>query len=506
MSQQGISFTSALAPLAAALLLAGCSLAPTYKVPETASTAAFKEAAAAQVEGTQWKLATPAEGARRGAWWTLFGDAELDRLISAADSANQDLAAAAARLRQARALVGVAEADLYPQLSVGLDPSRAQTSAAANLLPDGTPVPPQTVLRARAFASYELDLFGRVASSTAAARADGQAAEELFRTVQLALQADVAQAYFALRTLDSEHALLDATIVLRTDALKLLQRRFDAGETTDLDPARAEAELGTARAELAAVERRRATQEHALAVLTGLPPAGFALAPRPLDLAQVAVPAGLPSELLERRPDIAQAERMMASANARIGVAKAAFFPRISLTGLLGVESGDLSNLFKWSSRVWMLGPLAGSAIAAPLFDGGRNSANLAASRAQHEESAARYRQTVLVAFREVEDSLADTRWLSQQARALDAVIAAARRAQRISRSRYEGGAVDYLTVIDADRTVLQAQREASQVAGLRAAATVSLVRSLGGGWGSPHPAPDSPTDVATTESTPHQH
>nr|WP_224043611.1 efflux transporter outer membrane subunit [Cupriavidus respiraculi] len=473
-----------LATLAAALILAGCSLAPTYKVPETASVPAFKEAQAAQDEGAQWKVATPAEGAARGEWWKVFGDAELDRLIAAANANNQDLAGAAARLKQARAFTGVAEADLYPQLSVGLDPTRSQPSAASQGLPDGTRVSPQTVLKARAFASYEVDLFGRVADSVRAARAEGDAAEDLYRSVQLALQADVAQSYFALRTLDSDRELLKATIALREDAVKLLKRRFDAGETTDLDPARAEAELGTARADLAGIERRRANQEHALAVLTGVPPAQFALAARPFDAAPVAIPAGLPSELLERRPDIAQAERLMAAANARIGVAKSAFFPRITLTGLFGFESGDLSNLFRWSSRTWMLGPLIGSTIAAPIFDGGRNRANLNAARAQHEETVAGYRQTVLVAFREVEDSLADVRWLSQQATALDGALAGARRAQRISRSRYDAGAVDYLTVIDADRTVLQSQREANQVAGLRAAATVSLVRSLGGGWG----------------------
>ncbi|MCP3024387.1 efflux transporter outer membrane subunit [Cupriavidus basilensis] len=491
-----------LATLAVALILAGCSLAPTYKVPEsaTAATPAYKEAMAAQAEGTQWKVATPAEGARRGEWWKIFGDADLDRLIATATESNQDLAIAAARLKQARAFTGVAEAGQYPQLSVGLDPTRTQLSAASQGLPDGTRVAPQTVLKARAIASYELDLFGRVADNVKAARAEGDAAEDLYRSVLLALQADVAQAYFALRTLDSERDLLNATITLREDALKLLKRRFDEGETTDLDPARAEAELGTARADLAGIERRRANQEHALAVLTGAPPAAFTLAARPLDAALIAVPAGLPSDLLERRPDIAQAERLMAAANARIGVAKAAFYPRITLTGLFGFESNDLSNLFKWSSRAWMLGPLVGSTIAAPIFDGGRNKANLAAARAQHEEAVASYRQSVLTAMREVEDSLADVRWLSQQAGALDGALGGARRAAKISRSRYEAGAVDYLTVIDADRTVLQSQREANQVAGLRASATVALVRRLGGGWG---PLPDAAPSVAQAGTGP---
>ncbi|UBM08199.1 efflux transporter outer membrane subunit [Cupriavidus metallidurans] len=470
--------------LAAALVLAGCSLAPTYKVPETPTASTFKEAEAAAAEGAQWKTATPAEGQHRGEWWKVFGDADLDRLIDAANAYNQDLAAAAARLKQARAFTGATEADLYPQLSAGFSPTRAQSSAASQGLPDGTRVSPQTVYQARLIANYELDLFGRVANSVNAARADEQGAEDLYRSVQLALQADTAQAYFALRTLDSDRDLLNATIKLREDALTLLRKRYEAGETTDLDPARAEAELGTARADLAGIERRRANQEHALAVLTGVSPSQFALAARPFDTPPVAVPAGLPSELLERRPDIAAAERQMAAANARIGVAKAAFFPRISLTALFGFESSDISNLFKWSSRAWLLGPLVGSTVAQTVFDGGRNSSNLAGARAAHEESVARYRQTVLVAFREVEDSLADVRWFSQQGAALDSALAGAKRAQRTSRSRYDAGAVDYLTVIDADRTVLQSQRDANAVAGLRAAATVSLVRSLGGGWG----------------------
>jgi len=478
-----------LGALAAALVLAGCSLAPTYKVPETPTASTFKEAEAAAAEGAQWKTATPAEGQQRGDWWKVFGDADLDRLIDAANAYNQDLAAAAARLKQARAFTGATEADLYPQLTAGFSPTRAQLSAASQGLPDGTHIPPQTVYQARLIANYELDLFGRVANSVNAARADEQGAEDLYRSVQLALQADTAQAYFALRTLDSDRDLLLATIKLREDSLKLLRKRYEEGETTDLDPARAESELGTARADLAATERRRANQEHALAVLTGVSPSQFGIAAKPLDATPVAIPAGLPSELLERRPDIAAAERQMAAANARIGVAKAAFFPRISLTALFGFESSDISNLFKWSSRAWLVGPLVGSTVAQTVFDGGRNSSNLAGARAAHEESVARYRQTVLVAFREVEDSLADVRWLSQQGVALDSALGGAKRAQRTSRSRYDAGAVDYLTVIDADRTVLQSQRDANAVAGLRAAATVSLVRSLGGGWG-PLPEP----------------
>ncbi|MGY2492781.1 efflux transporter outer membrane subunit [Cupriavidus sp. CP313] len=483
---------SRVATLATALILAGCSLAPTYKVPETATTAGFKEAEAAQTEGVLWKTATPADGQARGEWWKVFGDEALNKLIDAANANNQDLAAAAARVEQARAFTGATEADLYPHLSLGVDPTRTQYSNASVGYLGGSTPPVQTLIRARGIASYELDLFGRVASSVNAARADDEAARKMFRSVQLALQADVAQAYFQLRTLDSDRDILNATIKLREEALTLMRKRFESGQTTDFDPARAEAEFGTARSELAATERHRANQEHALAVLTGLPPAAFTLSAKALKPTPLSIPAGMPSELLERRPDIAQAERRMAAANARIGVARAAFFPRISLSAFLGFESSNFADLFKYSSRAWAVGPLVGSTIAQTVFDGGRNSANLTGARAAHEESVAAYRQTVLTAFREVEDSLADVRWLSQQSTALDSAIAGTKRAQRISRSLYDAGAADYLTVIDADRTVLQSQRDANTVAGLRASATVSLVRSLGGGWG---PLPETSAD-----------
>jgi multidrug efflux system outer membrane protein len=250
--------------------------------------------------------------------------------------------------------------------------------------------------------------------------------------------------------------------------------------------ARAKTELGTTRSDAIALERQRALLEHALAVLLGEPPASFTLATAPLASTMPAIPAGLPSSLLERRPDIAAASRTMAAANARIGVAKAAFFPVLNLTAAGGFESADLGDLFKWSSRTWALGPLVGAILATPIIDGGRNQANLDRSYAVLEESVAGYRQQVLVAFAEVEDNLANVRTLDDQAQAARDAVASAGRAQRIAQVRYNEGATDYLDAIDAQRSLLSVQRLETQIKGARAASTVALIRALGGGWDAP--------------------
>lgn len=468
--------------LAALLLLAGCSLAPTYRRPAVDTPAAFKETVPPAETGT-WKQAQPAEHFERGQWWKVFDDATLDQLVEQATETNHSLKAAAARLQQSRAIAKAVNADRYPQLDAGFGPTRSRPSPASEGLPaDGNTVA-GTLWRAQATVSYEADLFGRVANSVEAAAVDAQGAEALYRSLLLALQADVAQGYFAIRALDAEQALLADTVRLREEALQLVRRRFDAGDISELDVARADTELQTARSDAVALARQRTTLEHALAVLVGKAPADFALPAQPLAFTPVAVPAGLPSALLERRPDIAAAERQMAAANARIGVAQAAFFPRLTLTGAAGFESTDLSDLFRWSSRTWLLGPLVGTMLSMPIFDGGRNRANLDRAKAQYEESTADYRQRVLVAFREVEDSLAGIRLLSEQARTQARAVDSAQRAAHISQTRYREGAVSYLDVIDAERSVLQTRRLAAQLEGARADASVALIRALGGGW-----------------------
>lgn len=462
----------------------GCSLAPTYTVPEAANPAAFKETISAAEAGI-WQPAVPAEAAARGEWWKVFNDSQLDELETQAAAANQNLAAAAARVQEARALERVTGAARFPSLSAGVGPTRQQNAPGSLGVPANAPRPDaQTVWRAQANISYEVDLFGRVASSVHAAHADTQQSEALFRSVQLALQADVAQNYFTLRELDAELAVYRRAVELRKEALTFVQHRSDAGEVSDLELAQSKAELASATSDAMTVERQRAASEHALAVLLGKAPSDFAVAPRPLDPVVIHIPPGLPSSLLERRPDIAAAERAMAAENARIGVAKAAYFPSIVLTGTGGYESSGFSDLFKWSSRTFLLGPLVGTAVNLPIFDGGVRKGNLANARARYEEGVATYRQQVLVAFQEVEDNLANLRILDEQTRVQGDEVAASSRAAELSKVQYEDGSVAYLNVIDTERVVLQARLTAVRLRGTQATSTVNLIRALGGGWG----------------------
>jgi multidrug efflux system outer membrane protein len=356
-------------------------------------------------------------------------------------------------------------------------------SPASQFLPDNTEVPDQTLWRAQVSASYEPDLFGRVSDNVSASRSDEAQSEALFRSVQLALQADVAQNYFQLREFDAQLGLYRKTVALREDALKLVESRFNAGEIGELDVSRARSELATARADAVGVARQRAASEHSLSILLGKPPADFTFPETPLVPVQAHIPAGLPSSLLERRPDIAAAERAMASANARVGLAKSAFFPQLDVTGAFGYESATLGDLFQWSTRAFLLGPFAGTALTLPIFDGGRRSANLAKARAKLDEDVAQYRQQVLVAFKEVEDSLSNLRLLDDQISEQGFAMSASERAEQLSATQYEEGQVSYLDVIDAQRQVLQSELRSIHLASEQAVSTVALIRALGGGW-----------------------
>jgi outer membrane protein, multidrug efflux system len=439
----------------------------------------FKEDAAG--EAARWKPAQPAEAQARGEWWKVFGDSELNKLIDEATAANANLAAAAARVKQARALAGISEADRIPQIGAAFGAQRGRASDVSLVLPQGTPVRPVTAWQGKLTASYEVDLFGRVANNVSAAQADAAASEATYRSVLLALQADVAQTYFRERALDAELALLNETVRLREENVRINQRRYDLGDLGELDLARAKTELSTTRSDAIALERQRAQLEHALAVLLGKPAAAFSLDSNPLmaSTALPGIPAGLPSALLERRPDIAAAQRAMIAANARIGVAKSAMFPALRLTAAGGGESEELSDLFKWSSRSWLLGAL----MSLPIIDGGRNRAGIARSEAALEESVAAYRQNVLTAFAEVEDNLAGLRTLAGQAQAIDDAVASARRSAQLANTLFEAGRSGYLDVLDAQRNLATVQRNAVQLRGQRATTTVALIRSLGGGW-----------------------
>jgi multidrug efflux system outer membrane protein len=462
-----------LAFLGISLLLAGCAVGPDYKRPPVETPPSYKEAG-------PWKEAAPRDAIAKGDWWRIFGDDELDGLEKRAAASNQNLRAAAARVAEARGTARIAEADFFPNIT--LDPTAQEVHVTRNeLKPPGTNFASYTgtSYQVPLDLSYEVDLWGRVRRSFEASTQEAQASVADYEGVLLALKSDVAQDYFSLRALDSERQLLLQTVDLRKKALDIEQRRSAGGASSDLDVAQAETELASVQAQAADIAARRAKIEHALAVLLGSPASSFSLPEKPLVLALPPVPAGLPSDLLERRPDVAAAERRMAAANARIGVATAAFFPVVRLTGEFGVQSSDIANLFTWGSRSWGIGP----SVSIPIFEGGALSANLKTVRAAYEETAAQYREQVLVAFADVEDGLSGLRILADEGAAQDHAVAAAKRAADLSRVRYDSGLVNYLQIVDAERTLLDNQRLAVQLLGQRFVTTVLLVKALGGGW-----------------------
>jgi multidrug efflux system outer membrane protein len=384
-----------------------------------------------------------------------------------------------ARVDQARATARVARSELLPALN--FDPSFVRQRFSPNQVPSFGSVTANN-FSVPLDLSYEVDLWGRVRRGFEGARADAQASLANFYNVLLTLQADVAQNYFALRALDAEIATVAGTVDLRHEQVRLVQSRFNGGIGNQLDIARAETELATTEAEASDLARRRAELENAIAILVGSNPTTFKLPavasdnwnPQPPE-----IPAGLPADLLERRPDVAEAERQLASANARIGVAKAAFFPVLTLTGSGGYVSGDIDSLFKWDSRAWSVGP----GLSLPIFAGGRNRANYRRAQSAFEESAAGYRQQVLKAFGEVENSLSAMRHLADQAAAQQRAVASARRAADLATDRYRSGIVSYLEVVDASRDALTAERANAQLAGQRLVSAVQLIKALGGGW-----------------------
>lgn len=474
-------------PLLAALLLTACA-APTFKQPNVEVPSSFKESQTSAEnevkvapDGTQWRQAHPAERQPRGDWWLAFNDAGLNELIETATRNNANLAVAAARVKQARAIAGITEADRIPQVGLNVGAQRQQQSTLALGLPPGTPAAPVTSYSANLTASYEVDLFGRVSSNVSASRNDAASVEATYRSVLLAVQADVAQTYFRLRATDAELDTLKRTVSLREEDVKVNRRRYELGDIGEFDLARAKTELSTVRAEAIGLQRQRATTEHALAVLLGMPAAIFNAGPSPLLDASLmpTIPVGLPSTLLERRPDIVAAQRAMEASNARIGVARAAMFPALNIAAAAGGNAGTFADVFKWSSRSWVLGSL----MSLPLIDGGRNKSNIARSEAALEESVGTYRQSVLLAFAEVEDNLAGLRILSGQTTQIEEAVVSARRSADLAQKLYEHGRSSYLELLDAQRNLALVERNAVQLRGNRAITTVALIRSLGGGW-----------------------
>ena len=450
------------------------TVGPDYHAPSNAVPATYKNAAL----GT-WKEGHPLDNVPKGSWWQLFQDPDLDRLEAQALQANQNLKASVARVEQARAIARVARAELMP--SANFNPSFERQRYSPNQVPSFGPITADT-FSVPLDLSYELDLWGRVRRGFESAHAEAQASLADFYSVLLTVQSDVAQNYFALRSLDAEITTVNATVGLRQEQVRLVQSRFDGGIGSELDVARAQTELATTEADAASLAQQRSRLENALAVLIGSNPSTFslpALTNQDWNPEPPTVPSGLPGELLERRPDVAAAERQLAATNARIGVAKAAFFPVVSLTASGGYLSGEVENLFNWDSRVWSLGP----SVSLPIFAGGRNRANYRRAKAAFQESVAKYREQVLVAFSDVENSLAGERFLADQSAAQQRAVAHARRAAELATQRYRSGIVSYLEVVDASREALQAERSSAQLAGLRLNNTVQLIKALGGGW-----------------------
>jgi multidrug efflux system outer membrane protein len=459
----------AIAPLLAALVLAGCASAPPAEPSALpAIPAAFKEG-----DG-RWTVAPPAEAQPRGEWWKAFSDPALDDLAERAGSNNTSIAQAAARLAQAKALLRSTDADRSLQVGVGAGVAR-QGGGVANAA--GTA---GTLASTGANLSYEVDLFGRLSKATDAASLDAKSREALLQSTRLLVQSNVAQTYFALRALDNERSLVRDTVAAYADTLRLTESRFRAGDVAELDVVRVRTEVAATQSEALALERRRAELEHALAVLIGELPANFAVAETDWTGPPPAIPAGLPSSLLAHRPDVSAAQSAMLAAQARVGVAQAAWFPSVSLTAAGGYASPELGDLFKWSARAWSVGAL----LSLPLFDGGRREAGVQDARAQLDGAAASYREQVLVAFKDVEDQLSSLRLLGAQADVQAQAVASASRATVLSDSRYRNGLVSQLELLDARRSEASNRREALQVRAAQYQATVGLIRALGGGWG----------------------
>jgi len=455
-------------------LMIGCVVGPKYQRPPVPSPAAYA------TQGP-WRVAAPKDSIPKGAWWKIFDDAELDGYEDQLLKANQSLLAAKANLEQARSLAKVASAPLFPQFST--DPSAARERVSANRLRVGATAPAgpvtQSVFEIPFILSYEPDLFGKYRSSFAAANANLQATAADLQNVQLVLTAELAADYFSLRELDAETQVVKESVDIEQKGLQLVEYRHQGGVASGLDLAQQQTLLDSTITQLHLVEQQRANFQHAIAVLTGSPPSTFTVPVAPLTAAPPPIPPGVPSDLLERRPDIATSERQMAHQNALVGVAKAAFYPQLTISGGGGFLSTDISNLLTAPNAFWSIG----GDLLQPIFQGGRIRATYAASQSAYDQSVATYRQTVLTAFQQVEDGLSDLTTLSQAFSSQQAAVADSRRYLDIANNRYVGGVTTYLDVITAQSALLNNQRLATQLLGQQMVTSVLLVKALGGGW-----------------------
>lgn len=482
---------SLLLVLAVAAVLCGCATGPAYVKPDVTVPSSYKDPAGA-VSATKpplgWVAAAPGDGQDRGAWWGIFGDARLQQLESRVSTSNQSVQQALATLKEARADVGVARSGYYPTVTAGASGQRFHTSG--NLVRRALAGQTVSDFSAGFDVSWEPDLFSRVGHMVDAASARAQASAADLAAIQLSIQAELAVDYFDLCDTDAQIALLEKTVSSFKSALELVQHRFDGGIASDLEVAQAETQLQTTQAQLIDLGVRRAQLEHAIATLVGEPASTFSLHTDGAQLAPPSIPAGVPSELLQRRPDIAGAERRVAGFNADVGEAVTAVYPDLILAASGGIESSGFASWLSLPSRFWAIGP----SILGTIFDGGRRKQQLNAARARFDESVASYRQTVLTAFQEVEDNLTASRTLANEAETQQKAVASSERALQIALNRYQAGAESYLEVVTAQSTALMNERTAVDISGRRMDASVLLVKALGGLWDGPPPPPNSPS------------
>jgi NodT family efflux transporter outer membrane factor (OMF) lipoprotein len=463
--------------VAAAALLAGCNVGPNYTRPSVPAAPAYKEPPPAEFkESNGWQQAQPGDDKIRADWWSIFGSAELNALEQQVDPSNQTLKAAEARFREARALIQLNRSNLYPTISTS--PSITSNRSSTNGVDATTPSQYGNLVLPIDL-NYELDAWGRIHRSITAAREETQATAADLETMRLSVHAELAVDYFELRGLDAQKRLLDQTLVAYLKALELTQHRFDGGLTSRAEVAQARTQLETTRAQDIGVGVDRAQFEHAIAVLTGRTPETLSLPAEALNSTPPAIPIGIPSILLERRPDIAAAERRMAEANEQIGIAQAAFFPNLLITATGGLQGETFVNWLTWPSRFWAVGP----SMLQTIFDGGRRRAQADSATASYDETVANYQQAALSAFQQVEDNLSTLRILSEQAKAQSVAVEAAQQSLELSLNRYRGGLVTYLEVITAQSIALQNESTEVDLLRRRMDASVLLIKALGGGW-----------------------
>jgi len=458
--------------VAAIALLAGCTVGPKYQRPVAPAPEAWS------TEGP-WRAAAPKDALPKGAWWDTYHDDQLNQYEQQLLAANQSLAAAQARLSQARSLARIASAGLFPTMST--DPSVAGTRYSANRPGSATPETAltQSIYQIPFALNYEVDLFGRVRKTLEAANANLQSTAADLQNVQLVLTAELAADYFTLRELDAETQVVQDSISIETKGLDLVNNRHEGGLASGLDLAQQQTLLDSTTTQLYLVQQQRATFEHAIAVLTGNPASTFKVPAVPLNAAPPPVPLGVPSDMLERRPDVASAERTMAKQNALVGVAQTAFYPQFTISGGGGFQSISIGSLLTAPSAFWAVG----GDLLQPIVNGGRNRATLAATKSAYDESVANYRESVLIAFQQVEDGLSGLNALSQAAASQGNAVNSARHSLELSNNRYVGGVASYLDVITAQVALLNSQRLATQLLGQQMVTSVYLVKALGGGW-----------------------